>query len=226
MEHACRAQAVPLDEAWHGEMENEERASGQAFYSEGTGERHWEWLPTDPTKDRGLTWERYMAECERVSETHGEANVSLRDCEKGFPIVFASCHILCEIIESSEIYLRAHPQYHEFMDRLKYNLGHTAPSVTRGAQRVSGFPKKPAGGYDLVVRPMKGRAEFEPFAASPRSELRPLTADEGVYLERKLKGFARSTNRLTFQGFDNAPKRAVEAREAQQRWRQKHGKNK
>jgi hypothetical protein len=75
MEHKCRERGIPLDDAWEGEMENEERASYQTTWAIGTGERHWEWIPTNPDKDsKDLSWEEYIARCEEVSVKNGQVN--------------------------------------------------------------------------------------------------------------------------------------------------------
>lgn len=44
---------------------------------QGTGERHWEWVPTHPKDQPDANWEKYLLDCEEKSNRAAQENVRL-----------------------------------------------------------------------------------------------------------------------------------------------------
>ncbi|KAL4855826.1 Pyrophosphate-energized vacuolar membrane proton pump [Chlorella vulgaris] len=75
----------------------------------------------------------------------------------------------------------------EFRRNLEYNLGKSGTSLSR-ASRKTHPPKRPEGGWGLLVQPLGKAARSarrKAYVAMPDGSQRPLTGDEQVHVERQ-----------------------------------------
>ena len=74
----------------------------------------------------------------------------------------------------------------EFKQKLDYNLGITAKSISRDSRRTKA-PTRPKEGWNLVVTPIgkESKSKYERYVALPDGTQRKLTEDEQVYIQRK-----------------------------------------
>eukprot|EP00887_Chlorella_sp_A99_P002171 scaffold21.g2171.t1 len=72
----------------------------------------------------------------------------------------------------------------DFRRNLEYNMGKAGQSISRRSRGVHP-PRRPRGGWSLVVRPLGGKQQQQPFVATPDGKRRELTPDEQLYLQRQ-----------------------------------------
>lgn len=72
----------------------------------------------------------------------------------------------------------------DFRRNLEYNMGKAGQSISRRSRGVHP-PRRPRGGWSLVVRPLGGKQHQQPFVATPDGKRRELTPDEQLYLQRQ-----------------------------------------
>ncbi|KAK9845483.1 hypothetical protein WJX81_007603 [Elliptochloris bilobata] len=73
----------------------------------------------------------------------------------------------------------------EFQRDLAYNMAKVGAGIDRKSRKREA-PKRPKGGYAVLVRPARRGVRFQPFVAAPDGTRRPLTEDEALYLGRQV----------------------------------------